>query len=431
MKSYFVILCSFMCLNPIFAQENGGPYTPDENTILLMHFEGNLDEGASGFVVEGHGTAKSYVDNPNASLGKAIYFDNSQQSNHSYLSIPYAPELSLTGNWTIEFWLKIKGWGQGHNNWPVPIVLPTEGWDSNYFLEIPASQGRLKYGFNSSNGAIVLHSSENSITTGKWYHVALINDHDQHTTSLVLRDQDFKKIEEKSVSYPAGTVISTGTNSLKIGAGIAGDNYLHGYMDELRISNIVRDFNPALPVASDSSAYCRFYADEGAALWDEISPGIDNWFTELCAYWDRPGLPPIFPSGNKIKVYAVDKDVFTELHGDDLPSWKSGFLRLPDEIYLLKSGFGSNTIYEGEFSKLVKNTLGQLALKKRHLRDGDNSFPAYYAEGFGLYYSGYQPKREQILQFLNELGHSPTINDIESLDDLATSNKKRCHCILY
>jgi hypothetical protein len=43
------------------------------------------------------------------------------------------------------------------------------------------------------------------------------------------------------MSYTTGT-ISVGTQSLKIGAGSAGDNYFNGYIDELRISNIVRDF---------------------------------------------------------------------------------------------------------------------------------------------------------------------------------------------
>ncbi len=223
----------------------GGPYRPDENTILLMHFNGNLTEEASNYSVNNSGIAKSYITSPISGLSDAIYFDNTLSTNQSFISIPNNSELNMTGNWTIEFWFYIKEWNQNHNKWPVPIVLPTTGWDANYYLEIPAELGRLKYGFNSNDGGAQLLSSQGSMSTGTWYHVALINDYDNNTIKLELHDSDFLKLEEQSASYTAGTIIDTGTQDLRIGTGIAGDNYFNGYMDELRISNIVRDFTKA------------------------------------------------------------------------------------------------------------------------------------------------------------------------------------------
>ena len=225
------------------ANNAGGPYITDENTVLLLHFDENLIEETHNYPVTNHGITKTFISNPIASLNNAIIFDNSSQSNDSYITIPNTSELNLTGNWTIEFWMYINSWNDDFNKWPVPILLPTTGFDSNYFLEVPSTEGRLKYGFKSNNGGTTIYTSQNSIATKVWYHVALINDYDNHEIKIVLRDSDFKTKEEISLSYTAGTQISTGTADLRIGAGLFGDNHLNGYIDELRISNIVRAFS--------------------------------------------------------------------------------------------------------------------------------------------------------------------------------------------
>lgn len=235
------------------ANNAGGPYAVDNNTILLLHFDGNLKEEAHNYTLHNHGIEKSYITNPVSGLNDAIYFDNSNQGNNSFLTVPYVNELSLTASWTIEFWFKIDSWNQNHNLWSVPIILPSNGLDVNYYLEIPATYGCLKYGFHNSDGGITIYSSQNSITTGTWYHVALINNYEEHTIGLVLHDSNFQKLEEKSASYTAGTTISTGTQDLKIGAGFFGENYFNAFVDELRISNIVRSFENVETGIDDNS----------------------------------------------------------------------------------------------------------------------------------------------------------------------------------
>lgn len=89
------------------AQELGGPYTTDENTVLLMHFDGNLNEEASGFVVNNTGTEKSYVNSFDQNLAKAIHFDNNNLENQSFLSINNTTDLNLVGSWTIEMWFML------------------------------------------------------------------------------------------------------------------------------------------------------------------------------------------------------------------------------------------------------------------------------------------------------------------------------------
>jgi len=235
----------------------GGPYEVDDHTILLLHFENDLtntSEKSSDGVM--HGNNISYTSSVNSALGQCIGFNNSNSSNKNFITIPYSSALSLSNNWTIELWLYIESWDMSHNNWPVPFVLPTSGWDANYFLEIPAAEGRLKYGFKSSAGGVTLYSSQNSITTGKWYHVALLNDYDNHKIELKIHDSELQQLEEQSASYSAGIMINTGTSDLRIGAGLDVSNYLNGYIDEMRISDVVRDFtvgiedNTGIPLKS-------------------------------------------------------------------------------------------------------------------------------------------------------------------------------------
>jgi len=225
------------------ANTAGGPYTTDENTVLLLHFDNNLDESSHNYTVNNQGIAKTYVTNSIAGLSEAIYFDNSLQANDSYITVPNsAGEMSLSSNWTIEFWFKFNSWNDSFNNWATPILLPTTGWDTNYYLEIPTSWERLKYGFTNSSGGSQILSSSNSITTGVWYHVALINNYDNNELKFVLHDSNFQLLEEQSTNYTSGTT-STGTQDLRIGAGLFTENHFDGYMDELRISNVVRSFD--------------------------------------------------------------------------------------------------------------------------------------------------------------------------------------------
>lgn len=225
------------------ANNNGGPYISDANTVLLLHFNNNLNEASHNYPVSSHGIEKTYISHPNTELNDAIYFDNSIQENESYITVPNsANEMSLSSNWTIEFWLILTSWDSYFNNWAVPIILPTSNWDANYYLEIPASLGKLKYGFTSSNGNTKIFSSPNSITTGVWYHIALINDYDNHEIKILLHDINFQLLEEQSAYYNEGT-IETATEDLRIGAGLFSDNQFDGCIDELRISNIVREYD--------------------------------------------------------------------------------------------------------------------------------------------------------------------------------------------
>lgn len=407
----------------------GGPYTPDANTILLMHFDGNINEEASGYTINDYGIAKSYFSNPVSGLNNAIHFDNSLSNNQSFISVPYSPELSLTGSWTIEFWFYIKEWDQNHNKWPVPIVLPTTGWDANYYLEIPAEWGRLKYGFNSNDGGAQILSSQGSISTGTWYHVALINDYDNNIIKLELHDKDFNKLEEQTAQYTAGTTISTGTQDLKIGNGIAGDNYFNGYIDELRISNVVRDFTsslPELPPLQAQTDNIEFYSSaEDAGNWIVLSQTMQGELNELRSFWERPGKELLLPAGTKIKIYQLSRSAFEQYAGSVMPNWKCGWIDHAAYTVLVTTPTGSDQEnYYGSLESLAKGTLAQLMVKLQLISEGNNSLPLHFLEGFGLYRGGHRPRTDMILQAISELGRYPIVSDLKNNENYTTDYMK-------
>ena len=426
---FFLVIICFACNYKYLAQENGGPYVKDTNTVLLLHFDGNLDEIASGFLLNNFGVEKSFIESHNSVLGNAIHFDNSNQENNSYITIPNSSTLNLSGSWTIEFWFSIKSWDKSFNNWPVPIVLPSTGWEANYFLEIPSTTGQLKYGFSSNKGQVTVFSSNNSISTNTWYHVALINDYEDKKIKLVLHNSDFIKIEEQSITYPSGTIISTGTQDVKIGAGIAGDNFFDGYMDELRISNCVRDFSsikPVLPPLQNFTSDIEFYSnDDHASYWPPISQAIQNEFNELCSLWHRPGSIPLLPESKKIKIYLLTHTDFIKYISTIIPSWKCGWFENDTYtiVVTLPQTDEQKQIYS-TFEELVTSTLAQLLLSIHCINENGNQPPQYFCEGFGLYRSGYRVNSDFVSDFLNNQTDKPDISFISDLSETSFSSKK-------
>jgi len=164
----------------------------------------------------------------------------------------------------------------------------------------------------------------------------------------------------------------------------------------------------------DSSQYVVFASNEekAADYWQEIAEKVDGWYLELCSYWDRPGTPPLFNPTQKILLYLVDEATFQAQKESELPDWKCGYYT-HDKRLLTKILSTDNTVYDGAYAALVKNTLGQYLLSN-HL---NGTVGAYFLEAFGLYYSGFRPAIVDVQQVLNQLGRPPVLNDIANLED--------------
>ena len=232
------------------AQAPGGPYTSDANTILLMHFDGDLSNSASlSSNGVAHGSGISFIPNANSELGQCLKIDNSNASNKSYVSVPHNANLSLSASWTIEAWVYFTSIGSNSAINPT-IVSKSNTDNANYFLWYHNGWGSAKAQFtNSNNQAVYVAIGNNTITTGKWFHLAYIRDADQNLHRLIIRNEAQEVIIQNEFQYDAlQATPNTNTNDLLIGSlGLIDNFYFDGYMDELRISNVVRTFLPSAP----------------------------------------------------------------------------------------------------------------------------------------------------------------------------------------
>jgi len=243
-----IILFLLFTLSFVNAQEVGGPYTTDENTVLLMHFDDNLTNNST-LSNDGipHGSAMSYSSFTVSNLGQSLRIDNSNTSSKNYVSVPHNDNLSLSESWTIEAWVYFTSLASNSLN---STILSKSSNTNNYFLWYHNSWGNAKGQFtNSNNNTMYVAIGNNTITTGKWYHIAYIRDHSEHLHKLVIRDENKEIIGENSYEYgESNSNIITNTNDLLIGSlSLIDGFYFDGYIDELRISNIVRTYTPPPP----------------------------------------------------------------------------------------------------------------------------------------------------------------------------------------
>jgi len=221
----------------------GGPYLTDSNTVLLMHFDGNLTNN-SALSNDGvpHGNAMSYSSNTVSNLGQSLRIDNSDASSKNYISVAHNENLSLSESWTIEAWVYFSSLSSNSLN---STILSKSTNTNNYFLWYHSSWGSMKGQFtNSSENTMYVAIGNNTITTGKWYHITYIRDNAQHRHKLIIRDENKEILAENSYEYGASkSAVITNTNDLLIGSLALIDGfYFDGYIDELRISNVVRSF---------------------------------------------------------------------------------------------------------------------------------------------------------------------------------------------
>jgi hypothetical protein len=174
----------------------------------------------------------------------------------------------------------------------------------------------------------------------------------------------------------------------------------------------ILSFNPVIFEKVGSTLYFDGYAQQGQNFnWASVSGHLDAWFGELCSFWDRPGLTPVFPSGKRFRLYLADSAWFRDHQSDPLPDWKCGY-SLSDSVLVTKVPGEEDHLYDASYTQVVKNTLAQWILNQHYAGNVED----YFSEGFGLFYCGYQPKRDSILQAMEKLGHQPGLYPLKDLE---------------
>ena len=209
--------------------EIGGPYLYDKNTILLLHFDNDLNN-RSTLVPNAVGSLSAITNEAStvANMGNSF-------KTGTLLSVPHHANLNLTGDWTIEAWVKLTSYNP--NAWMYLFWKPgdSDAYQSNYSLEVNPWWGNVFYGyyFSAFNNRIGVTNS--SPTLNEWYHVAYTRNTKTKLIQVIVRDKNRNVVSLTETSFtPTETYLNS--KDLQIGTGLS------GYIDEVRISNIVRPY---------------------------------------------------------------------------------------------------------------------------------------------------------------------------------------------
>lgn len=218
------------------AQEIGGPYTTDANTILLMHFDGDLSNNSA---LSGNGmplgSGISYSSNSPTNFDQCLNLDGS-----SYVTFPHNVNLNLGGDWTIEAWIKITAFNSSTQSIIVRKPGDSDDYNANYNFELHPWWGNVLNGFYFSNDSTRINVTDISPTLNQWYHVAFIKDVSNSKISIIVHDENGNQVSSSSQNYFGNDVLLS-SKDLRIG------EKFDGFIDELRISNVVRSFTPPPP----------------------------------------------------------------------------------------------------------------------------------------------------------------------------------------
>jgi len=306
----------------------GGPYKVDDNTLVLLHFENNLfnsssysDDGVS------HGDDISYSNSAHPALGKSL-----RLKNKSFVSIPHNESLNLTEDWTIELWIYLNSFGSGEYRHPT-FVSKSDNGNSNYFLWYQSGWGNIKGQYEYSGGYVYSSIASNKITRGKWYHVKYTRDNSTYVNKVIIRDEELNVIDTREYTYgQAKSIPLTNNNDLLIGKILDANNcYIDGYIDELRISNIVRDFvnAPQADFLADSVTGTRPLEINFTDLSKKGSKAIRKWSWDF----DNDGTVDSHDQNptwtyNDVGVYSVSLIVSDGTNPDTLT--KTDYINVKD-----------------------------------------------------------------------------------------------------
>jgi len=227
----------------------GGPYVTDQYTRLLMHFDSNLNnEGQSANGV-GHGTL-GYISNPG--LGQCLRLVNDAPTDSSYVSVPDTSTLDLTGDWTIEGWINVFtfGGGSGDHRWVPRLVIKTGDavfWRPNYFVEMWGDRRFFSCGYNVAGADRwpQVNSPDNIMQPGSWFHLTFIRDTVRHLLISMVHNSAREMISFTAAAYDTILDEPPILTDQPVNIGFAGggnDSWLDGFVDEIRISSIIRPF---------------------------------------------------------------------------------------------------------------------------------------------------------------------------------------------
>jgi hypothetical protein len=230
-KSIFtiVVLTVLMSISQMISYAAGGfEYIPDNHTLALWHMnEGSgdkiADESPNSFegVVEGNHDWGEEEWKKGGNAGSSFVFDGT-----TFINIGNVKELITPNAITVEAWVypeDLNGWKLICCNWSGPPGA----------FHLACDNATPKFHINTTNGGANASASQ-QLQTSQWYHIA--GTYDSGSGEI----QIFIDGEVAGTANHGGNLADNDYDVI-IGAKHAGDFPWNGMMDEVRISDIVRE----------------------------------------------------------------------------------------------------------------------------------------------------------------------------------------------
>ena len=219
--------------NVISSKSVTASFSSDLNTVLLLHGDGT---NGSTIFTDSSSYPKAVTASGNAQIstaqsrfgGASMHFDGSG----TFLSTPNSADWSLgSGDFTIDYWANQTTLTSSWYNQQAQV--DQVGGNGNVSWIVFSDNNKIAFGY-STNGQLAAMKSITSagiLTTGTWYHVAVVRSGSNITMYV------------NGTSVANGTetgAIFAGTSDLRVGLTHDTTNnstmYYNGYIDELRIS---------------------------------------------------------------------------------------------------------------------------------------------------------------------------------------------------
>jgi len=204
-----------------------------------------------GFIQQVYAATKTVTANGNAQItavqSKLGGASGSFDGTNSYLSTPDSSDWYFTGDFTIDFWVRFN-------------TLPGNNGEMDCYNQQTDGTHRLLFGLENVSGtykwrvasddAGVSIENTTAISTGTWYHIALVR---SGNTWYI-----FQAGTQVGSTYVNSGAMGDYTGALNIGRNANGVYYLNGLLDEYRVSKGIARWTsnftpPATEYASDSN----------------------------------------------------------------------------------------------------------------------------------------------------------------------------------
>ena len=239
----------------------GAPYADDANTVLLLDFDQDRGDPyenlASSSVGDANPTnAPAILGNrPNDiwEYGTSVYLKGSEKE---YLAVPDNDALDITGDWTIEVWVRVEvnSADAAFGNFDILWKPRATGdwWKGNYFSELKDTGGDFQVSSGTSDQSGNLHNIDSCPGTcagvingpNNWYHITYIRDASANTHYQIVHDDQMNHLWTKTITPNITPYVTS--DSLYIGTNGHGRFNTDLLLNQLRISNTARTYSPIL-----------------------------------------------------------------------------------------------------------------------------------------------------------------------------------------